>query len=129
VAVIKGIQVCIPIARRRAYDIIESMVRLLDSRHKGRLSRGRFIERWHKLRIALFLTKEYQEFRVDVLGRNGGVCEVCNSSKAVHVHHTSPVAFYPRLALVRNRSKGVCRECHTTADREVREGLKRCATA
>ena len=111
-AIIPGIQICITPPKRGARGIITKMVLLLEIRRRGTISRRRFLERWEGLRKALFLTPEYRDFRRRVLERCEGVCELCNDAPAVHVHHTKPVSFFPRLALVVPLAKGTCVACH-----------------
>lgn len=96
----------------RADQVIVLMMRLLEARKKFLVSRRQFLARWHKLRIALFITPEYQAFRNRIIERCGGTCEFCHKAPVDHVHHEERVAMRPDLALTDSNAKGTCAKCH-----------------
>lgn len=118
--ILPGITVNIPAGRRQANTVIENMVRLIEARRVGKITRRGFLVRWGNLRKALFLTSDYQELREYVKERCGGICEICDKEPLIHVHHEKPVAFYPRYALMRNFVKGCCQRCHKKLDKRDR---------
>lgn len=120
-AIIPGIQICIPASGRRADAIIVGMERLLALRKYGRISRRAFLVAWNKKRIALRLTSDYKELQARVRDEAHGHCERCNERPGDHLHHITPVAFEPRMALDRKNCRWVCVVCHEDEDREARE--------
>lgn len=117
---VEGTQICIPPAGPLAGAIIKAMQKLLEQRYHGLVGRKTFLGRWSKLRKALFLTQEYQDFREEVIRRCNGVCEQCCVGIVEHVHHIKRVAMYPQYALILSNVQGLCRRCHTTLHRPPR---------
>jgi hypothetical protein len=121
VAIIEGIQICIPQWSSRANAVIERMELLLKARYRLQISRRVFIRDWARLRIALFLTRDYTELRDRCRQEAKGMCEFCHKRAGEHMHHVEPVVFYPRRALMRENVKWSCVKCHPNADRESRK--------
>ncbi len=106
--------------RRLAEAIIADMLNLLRKRHSWRIKRMTFLIAWGKLRRELATTPEYQQFRAEVLRRDGYRCGTCG--RVAHtVHHRRPVARAPRLALDPGNGTVRCDECHE----EIHPHLKR----
>lgn len=61
-------------------------------------------------------TKEYKEFRLKILARDGNKCTKCGSEKKLQVHHKKSVGKYPELALNENNVITLCAKCHTETD-------------
>lgn len=120
-AIIEGIQICIPTSSERAERVIERMEALLAARHHRRVGRRAFLTQWAKLRLALRLTRDYQELQCTVCHEAGGMCEFCKLRAGEHMHHEEPVAFAPRKALVRSNCKWTCVVCHEDADVDSRK--------
>lgn len=114
-AVIQGIQICIPVGTKSARQILDKMSSVLQARHTYRLSRGQFLKKWRGLRKALFLTRDYQDLRIRVFARTHGKCADCQEKSCVHLHHVIPVAYAPHKALDDANCKGLCRDCHEEA--------------
>jgi 5-methylcytosine-specific restriction endonuclease McrA len=121
VTIIEGIQICIPQWSGRADAVIQRMESLLRRRYRLQVSRRAFIRDWRRLRIALFLTRDYQELRERCKRESKGMCEFCKVRGGEHMHHVRPVVFEPRQALVRENVKWCCVSCHPDADRDARE--------
>lgn len=111
-ALIEGVQICIPAERRQARQILNKMKGVLEARKTGRLTRRAFLSQWRSLRKALWLTRDYQELRQRVAERCKGTCERCGHNQMVHVHHLERVAFNPGKALIDANCVGVCLKCH-----------------
>lgn len=61
-------------------------------------------------------TKEYKEFRLKILDRDGNKCTQCGSNKKLQIHHKKSVGQYPELALDENNVITLCAKCHTDTD-------------
>jgi len=116
-AIIAGNQICIPVGSSKAEAVITNMKKLLLDRHHYKLSRKQFLKAWRGLRMALFMTGDYQRLRQRIAERCRGVCEVCHTQPQVHVHHVKPIAWHPNGALLDDNCMGVCRKCHRAAHR------------
>jgi len=125
VTIIEGVQICTTNSER-ADAVIKAMEDLLDARKHCRITRRMFLKAWRKLRLRLFLTRDYQQLRATVFHETGGMCEKCTKRTGNHLHHLDPVVFAPRRALDRSNIQLVCVECHGEADVESRtEALAR----
>lgn len=124
-AIIPGIQICIPQSSSRADDVIRDMERLLAKRYRGIISRRVFLVAWAKKRVALRITPDYQRLIEQVRHEARGMCERCHERPGDHMHHLTPVAFVPRRALDRRNVKWVCLVCHPDEDAEAQARAKR----
>lgn len=111
-AIVEGKQICIPVGGQGAMTVIGKMQSLLDARRTQRVSRRVFLRQWKQLRLALFMTGDYQRLRERITNRCNGICEICFVNAMAHVHHIEPVAFNPKRALLDDNCKAVCRKCH-----------------
>jgi 5-methylcytosine-specific restriction endonuclease McrA len=121
VAIIPGIQICIPASSVRAADVLKGMTRLLNQRKCGTICRSVFLVAWKKKRLALRQTRDYQQLIDTVRHEAHGVCEACRTRSGDHMHHLKPVAFYPWLALDRKNVMWVCQVCHEDEDQLARD--------
>lgn len=120
-AVIRGLQICTPVARPRAAAVLGGMVQLLALRRVGKIKRSVFLVKWGKLRKALLITDDYQELRRRIAARADGTCEACGKASGQHVHHKVPVAFSPYMALMDSNCLYLCKGCHEGQDQVARE--------
>ena len=61
-------------------------------------------------------TKEYRQFRKEVLERDNYICQECGSKENPEVHHIKALFEYPELAYEITNGKTLCHECHTKTD-------------
>jgi 5-methylcytosine-specific restriction endonuclease McrA len=125
VAIIPGIQICIPQYSNRAADVIAGMESLLIARKLGRISRRVFLVAWSKKRLALRLTPDYEQLRTRICEEAKGMCERCHARAGDHMHHLTPVVYEPSRALDRKNVKWVCVVCHDDEDQEAVNRAKR----
>lgn len=109
--VLAGSTINVP-SRRLAKEIVHRLSALRDNRRAGRITRAGFLRKWGKLRLALFLTPEYQAMRMLVFIRDKYMCRKCGTVAAEHVHHLKRVAMYPELALEPENCESRCVSCH-----------------
>lgn len=91
--------------------VIAEMQRIRGLRFKQKISRTAFLVHWRRLRERLSATPEYQEFRQEVIERDGGKCVKCRASTRI-VHHRRRVAMAPHLALSVRNGELRCDDCH-----------------
>lgn len=54
----------------------------------------------------------WQRCRRAFLKKVGKVCVICNTKKAIQVHHVKPRHLFPELSLVNTNLIALCRDCH-----------------
>lgn len=120
--IIEGVHICTTNQKiPRAGVILAKMENLLDRRRTYQISRRGFLVAWGQLRMAMRLTKDYQDLIDRVRRRANDECEVCHKHRGVHVHHIEPVAFKPRFILLDINCLWVCKVCHPSEDVKSRK--------
>lgn len=64
----------------------------------------------------------YKMFREEVLKNAGYKCELCESTKRLHVHHIKCYYKYPALRLDQTNGQCLCQSCHLKETWKVRKG-------
>lgn len=95
--------------------IVAAMIALKDMRYRQQIGRVTFLRRWEKLRIALFLTDDYQRMRQIVIARDK-MCTRCGGQPH-HVHHKIRVVDEPHRAVDPANGQALCVKCHSTHHR------------
>lgn len=101
----------IQIRMSHAEPVLLRMEELLARRHKRQITRRGFLAVWGALRVELYQTVEYQEFRETVYRRDGGHCTCCGRGTRT-VDHIVRVARAPRKALLVSNGRLRCDGCH-----------------
>lgn len=61
-------------------------------------------------------TKEYKEFRKEVLKRDNYRCAKCGETENLQVHHIKPVKDYPNLVMNFDNVQTLCLLCHSKTE-------------
>lgn len=61
-------------------------------------------------------TKEYKEFRKEVLKRDNYRCVKCGETENLQVHHIKPVKDYPNLVMNFDNVQTLCLLCHSKTE-------------
>lgn len=62
-------------------------------------------------------SKEYIQWRKEVISRAGGICEDCGSDENIEAHHIISIHKDITKALDKNNGMALCNACHKTRDR------------
>ena len=57
-----------------------------------------------------------RQWREAVLERDGKVCQKCNATENLEVHHILPVKTHPELRLSVSNGQALCNDCHKKTD-------------
>jgi 5-methylcytosine-specific restriction endonuclease McrA len=58
------------------------------------------------------LSKEYKEWRLRILKRDGYTCIKCGSKQELHVDHIKSFALFPELRFEISNGRVLCKDCH-----------------
>lgn len=58
------------------------------------------------------LSKEYKEWRLKILKRDGHACVKCGSNQELHVDHVKSFALFPELRFEISNGRVLCKNCH-----------------